>query len=117
MNEENPSILPNVATDEDAGFRVRSTQPTTYCRARHAGSDCLQFAGVGDFPLADRAYLRRFKGHYGSGLAIQYRKLSNSERPSYLELGKAGGQSQGTLIPFSSSSQATSVRLAGVKKG
>src|SRR5919109_2681157 len=75
MNEENPSILPNVATDEDAGFRVRSTQPTNYCRARRAGSDRLQFAGVGDFPLADRAYLRRFKGHYGSGLAIQCRKL------------------------------------------
>jgi hypothetical protein len=30
MNEESPSILPNVATDEDAGFRVRSTQPTSY---------------------------------------------------------------------------------------
>ena len=30
MNEENPSILLNVATDEDAGFRVRSTQPTSF---------------------------------------------------------------------------------------
>jgi hypothetical protein len=34
MNEENPSILPNVATDEDAGFRVRSTQPTISASCR-----------------------------------------------------------------------------------
>jgi hypothetical protein len=29
MNEENPSIFPNVATNEDAGLSGRETQPTS----------------------------------------------------------------------------------------